>query len=144
MVLTSTLWSFAWTEEAEAAFSRLKVLFTTTPVLSHPDPAHQFVVEVDASDTGVGAVLLQQGATDQKLHLCAFFSRWLSPAEHNYDMGNRELLDLELALQEWRHCLEGSKELFIVWTDHKNVSYMQGTKQLNSWQARWALFPVTF
>lgn len=38
--LTSTLRPFAWTGEAEAAFTRLKVLFTTAPVLSHPDPVY--------------------------------------------------------------------------------------------------------
>lgn len=46
-----------WPAEAEAAFTQLKKLFTSTPILSHPDPACQFTVEVDASDVGVGAVL---------------------------------------------------------------------------------------
>lgn len=55
--LTSTLKCFQWSEEAEAAFSRLKTLFTSAPIHSHPDPSHQFIVEVDASDTSVGAIL---------------------------------------------------------------------------------------
>lgn len=55
--LTSTLKSFQWSEEAEAAFSRLKTLFTSAPIHSHPDPSRQFIVEVDASDTSVGAIL---------------------------------------------------------------------------------------
>lgn len=138
--LTSTLRPFIWTREAEAAFSHLKVLFSTAPVLSHPDPTRQFVVEVDASDTGVGAVLSQRSAADGKLHPCAFFSRRLSQAERNYDVGNRELLALVLALQEWRHWLEGAAERFLVWMDHKNLSYLHGAKRLNSRQARWALF----
>lgn len=100
--LTSTLHSFAWTEEAEAAFTRLKVLFTSAPVLSHPDPSRQFVVEVDALDTGVGAVLSQQSAADENPLPCTCSHR-LTPAERNYDVGNRELLPLVLALQEWRH-----------------------------------------
>ncbi len=49
------------------------------------------MVEVDASTTGVGAVLSQQQGNPAKLHPCAFFSRKLSPAEKNYDIGNREL-----------------------------------------------------
>lgn len=57
-------------------------------------------MEVDPSDSGVGAVLSQRSAEDQKLHPCAFFSRGLSPAEVNYDVGNRELLSVVLALQE--------------------------------------------
>lgn len=85
--LTSTLRPFAWTEEAEGAFARLKVLFTSATVLCHPDPSQQVVVEVDASDTGVGAILSQRSARDGKLHPCAFFSRCITPAERNYDMG---------------------------------------------------------
>lgn len=77
----STLKPFCWTQEAEAAFSHLKSLFTCAPILVHPDPNRQFVVEVNASDVGVDAVLSQRDPVDQKLHPCAFFSCWLTPAE---------------------------------------------------------------
>lgn len=50
------------------------------------------MVEVDASDVSVGAVLSQRSGDDQELHPCAFFSRHLTPAERNYDLSNRELL----------------------------------------------------
>ncbi|XP_016115469.1 tripartite motif-containing protein 16-like [Sinocyclocheilus grahami] len=63
-----------------------------------------------------------------------------SPAERNYDICNRELLAVKLALEEWRHWLEGSGVPFIVWTDHKNLKYIRSAKRLNSRQARWALF----
>ncbi len=69
-----------------------------------------------------------------------FFSHRLSPAERNYDIGNRELLAVKLALEEWCHWLEGSGVPFVVWTDHKNLEYIQSAKRLNSRQARWALF----
>lgn len=62
-----------WTQEADQAFVKLKELFTSAPVLIQPDPSLQFIVEVDASDSGVGAILSQRSATDQKLHPCAFF-----------------------------------------------------------------------
>ena len=88
-----------------------------------PDPERQFVVEVDASDVGVGAVLSQGAAADQK---------------------NRELLAVKLALEEWRHWLEGTKQTFLVWTDHKNLEYIQSAKRLNSRQARWVLFLTMF
>lgn len=112
----------------------------SAPVLSLPDPAAQFIVEVDASDVGVGAVLSQRSAVDGKVHPCAFFSHHLSPAERNYDIGNLELLAVRLALGEWRHCLEGAEQPFLVWTDHKNLEYVRSAKTVSSRQARWALF----
>lgn len=69
-----------------------------------------------------------------------FFSRRLSPAECNYDIGDRELLAIKLSLEEWRHWLEGAVQPFIVWTDHKNLEYLRSAKRLNSRLARWALF----
>lgn len=93
--LTSTSQPFAWTAKAEATFSRLKVLFTTAPVLTQPDTARQLTVEVD-SDVGVGVVLSQRSGMDQRLHPCAFFSRHF---ERNYDVGNHEFLALVLPLQ---------------------------------------------
>ena len=68
----------------------------------------------------------------------AFFSNNL--AERNYDVGNRELLAVKLALEEWRHWLEGAKEPFVILTDHRNLEYIQTARRLNRLQARWALF----
>ncbi|KAK3524883.1 hypothetical protein QTP86_011081 [Hemibagrus guttatus] len=113
--------SLAWSPAAEKAFNLLKKAFTTAPLLVHPDPNKPFIVEVDASTTGVGAVLSQQQGNPSRLHPCAFFSRKLNPAERNYDIGNRELLAVKLALEEWRHWLEGAKHPFTVLTDHKNL-----------------------
>ncbi|XP_078812643.1 uncharacterized protein lrrc75a isoform X3 [Oryzias latipes] len=138
--LTSVNTPFVWSPEAQAAFDKLKGMFISAPILIQPDPQRQFIVEVDASDTGVGAVLSQREVSSGKLKPCAFFSRKLSPAERNYDVGNRELLAIKLALEEWRHWLEGAEHPFIVWTDHKNLAYLRSAKRLNSRQARWCLF----
>ncbi|KAI2665823.1 Transposon Tf2-9 polyprotein [Labeo rohita] len=108
-----------WPQSAIQAFDELRRRFTTAPILHHPNPDRPFVVEVDASSTGVGE---------------------LSPAERNYDVGNRELLAIKLALEEWRHWLEGAKHPFTVLTDHKNLEYLHSAKLLNHRQARWALF----
>ena len=134
----------SWTAEAEGAFIQLKRLFTSAPILSHPDPSLPFVVEVDASESGVRAVLSQHDGNPAKLHPCAFFSRKLSPAERNYDVGNRELLAMKLAFGEWRHWLEGSKHPFTVFTDHRNLEYLHTAKRLNTRQARWALYFTRF
>ncbi len=135
---------FKWTERASHAFDRLKQLFTSTPILTLPDPKLPFVVEVDASGIGVGAVLLQRARSDHKLHPCAYFSRRLSPAERNYDIGNRELLAVKLPLEEWRQWLEGAKHPFLIWTDHRNLTYISEAKRLSSRQTCWALFWALF
>ena len=88
----------------------------------------------------LGGVLSQTSSEDHRLHPCAFLSRKLSPAERNYDVGNKELLAVKVALEEWRHWLEGSRHPFLVWTDHKNLEYIRKAKRLNARQARWSLF----
>ncbi len=138
--LTSPKVPFRWNSQAQEAFDVLKSRFISAPVLCLPDPERQFIVEVDASEVGVGAVLSQRSPRDEKVHPCAFFSHRLSPAERNYDIGNKELLAVRLALGEWRHWLEGAARPFLVWTDHKNLEYIRSAKRLNARQARWALF----
>uniref|UniRef100_A0AAY4A0C0 Gypsy retrotransposon integrase-like protein 1 n=1 Tax=Denticeps clupeoides TaxID=299321 RepID=A0AAY4A0C0_9TELE len=129
--------------EALRAFHHLISLFTSAPILRHPDPAEQFVVEVDASDVGAGAVLSQRGP-DRKLHPCCFFSRKFSPTQQRYGVGDRELLAIKWALEEWRHWLQGAVEPFLIWTDHQNLIHIRSAKQLNPRQARWALFFESF
>jgi len=92
--------SLSWSPSATKAFNTHKEAFTSAPLLIHPDPEKPFIIEVDASITRVEAVLSQQKGTLARLHPCAFFSRKLSPAERNYDIDNRELLAIKLALEE--------------------------------------------
>ncbi|KAJ8352121.1 hypothetical protein SKAU_G00235970 [Synaphobranchus kaupii] len=129
---------------AQQAFDLIKTRFSTAPILCHPDPDRQFVAKVDASDTSVGAVLSQRAAQDSKLHPCAYFSRRLTPAERNYDVGDRESLAIKLALEEWRHWLEGAGKPFFVLTNHWNLLCIKSAKRLNSHQARWSLFFARF
>ena len=77
------------------------------------------MVEVDASEVVVGAFLSQRQGNPQKFYPCSYYSEKLSPTERNYDVGDRELLVVKLALEEWRHWLEGAKEPFVILTDHR-------------------------
>ena len=132
--------SFTWDDVADKIFNKLRRRFVSAPILVHPDPKSHFIVEVDASNVRVGVILSQHSARDLKVHPCAFYSHRLSGAKQNYDIGNKELLAVKLALEEWRQWLEGAQVPFQVWTDHKNLEYLQTAKRLNSRPARWAVF----
>ncbi|KAK3514361.1 hypothetical protein QTP70_015888, partial [Hemibagrus guttatus] len=107
-------------------------------------PEAPFIVEVDASSCGIVAVLSQHQQDSGKLHPCTYFSRKLTTAEANYDVGNHELLSIKPALEEWRHWLEGARHPFLVLTNRRNLDYLQGAKCLNPCQARWAFFFTRF
>ncbi len=109
--------SLSWSSNAHEAFNSLKTAFSTAPILRHPDPHVPFVVKVDASTTGAGAVLSQLFGEPPHLQPCAYYSKKLTSAEQNDDIGNRELLAIKLALEEWRHWLEGANHPFTVITD---------------------------
>lgn len=109
--LTSPKIPFQWDPAAQKAFTKLKEHFTTAHILTQADLHLQFIVEVDAWDSGVGATLSQQ--RDGKLWPCAFFSRHLSPTVPNYDVGDWKFFAIKLALEEWRHWLEGMAQPFI-------------------------------
>lgn len=131
--------SLSWTPEAQS-FSQLKKAFSTTPILRNPDPQAPFVVEVEASTTRVGAAVSQCNGEPPRPHPCALYSRKLISVEQNYNIGSHELLAIKLALEEWRHWLEGAQLPFTVITDHKHLQYLRETKRLNPRQACWALF----
>ncbi|KAK1799321.1 hypothetical protein P4O66_007560 [Electrophorus voltai] len=135
---------FCWSTEAQQVFEELKHRLITDPIIRLPDAELPFIVEIDASEVGVGAVLSQRSGEDKRLHPCAYFPWRLSPAEQNYDVGDCELLAVKLVLKEWRHWLEGAKHPFLVWSDHKNLAYIQQAKRLNPHQARWGLFFAQF
>ncbi|KAJ1157947.1 hypothetical protein NDU88_010644 [Pleurodeles waltl] len=132
--------SFVWSEEAEEAFCFLKQAFCSAPILQHPQPEVPFIVEADASDIAIGAVLSQRNKTSGQLHPVAFLSKKLSAAELNYTVAEKELLAIKKAFQEWRHYLWGAQHPVTVYTDHRNLQYMKEARQLTQRQMRWMLF----
>ena len=134
---------FNWNEKCMKAFSQLKTMFTTAPVLAHYDPRLQSVVEVDASDYCVSGILSQFGE-DGILRPVAFFSHKLEPAQCNYEIYDKELLAVITAFKAWRSELEGSELPVKVVSDHKNLQCFMSTKDLSRRQARWAEFMSRF
>jgi len=132
---TAGKWS--WNQEAEAAFKELKKRFTTAPILAHFDAQRAVIIETDASDFAIGAVLSQRDE-EGRLHPVAFHSRKFTPAEINYEIHDKELLAVVDAFKHWRRYCEGATHQVQVFSDHQNLEYFTNTKVLNRRQARWA------
>ena len=134
---------FAWTEECELAFKRLKQQVCEAPILNHFDPSKQCHVETDSSDY-VSAGVLSQEDGNGILHPVAFFSKRIVPAECNYEIYDKELLAIIRCFEEWRPELEGTAMPVKMLTDHKGLEYFMTTKKLTPRQARWAEFLSEF
>ena len=132
-----------WGEEQERAFKQLKGIFTTKPVLATPDLDKEFRVEADASNFATGGVLSVK-CEDNLWRPVAFISKALNETERNYEIHDKEMLGVIRCLEAWRHFLEGTKEKFEIWTDHKNLEYFMTSQNLNRRQARWALYLSRF
>jgi hypothetical protein len=76
---------FKWTTNAQKAFENLKTEFTKKPVLMTPNQSKPFEIECDASKYATGAILYQKDDNSYK-HPINFYSKTLTPAEHNYDI----------------------------------------------------------
>jgi len=95
------------------------------------------IIESDASDFAIGAVLSQR---DEKgrLHPVAFHSRKFQLVEINYEIHDKELRAIVDAFKHWRRYCEGATNQVQVFSDHQNLEYFTTTKILNRRQARWA------
>ena len=133
----------AWTAQCEESFEALKSMLVSAPVLTYADFSRPFILEVDASHSGLGAVLSQE--TDSGVRPVAYASRGLRPAERNmsnYSSMKLELLGLKWAMTEkFREYLLGHK--CTVFTDNNPLSYLQSAK-LGATEHRWAAQLATF
>ncbi len=120
---------FIWTSDCEAAFQKLKTLLTTAPVLTQPDITKSFDVYCDASGTGLGCVLMQEGK------VIAYASRQWRKHEEHYATHDLELAAVVHALKIWRHYLLGN--VCHIYTDHKSLKYIFTQSELNMRQRRW-------
>jgi len=64
--------------------------------------------------------------------------------KRNYEIHDKEILAVIRCLEAWRHFLEGTKERFEIWSDHKNLEYFMSNQKLNRQQARWVLYLSRF
>ncbi|WVZ49657.1 hypothetical protein U9M48_000994, partial [Paspalum notatum var. saurae] len=127
--LTQKNAKFAWSPKCEEAFGTLKKLLTTAPVLAQPDITKPFDVYCDASGSGLGCVLMQEG------RVIAYASCQLRKHEVDYPTHDLELLAVVYALKKWRHYLLGNT--CHIYTDHKSLKYIFTQPELNMRQRRW-------
>ena len=131
--LTEKDYKFNWTEECSEAFNSLKQMLITAPILAHPDFSKPFILDTDASDQAIGAVLAQR--FDNKERVVAYASRTLTKTERKYCVTRKELLALVFFVKYFRHYLYGSD--FTVRTDHSSLRWLMNFKNPEGQVARW-------
>ncbi|GKD69381.1 putative reverse transcriptase domain-containing protein [Tanacetum coccineum] len=127
--LTRKNQKYEWGKKQEEAFQTLKDNLCNAPILSLPDGVEDFVVYCDASNQGLGCVLMQRDK------VIAYASRQLKIHEKNYTTHDLELGAVVFALKIWRHYLYGTKS--VIYTDHKSLQHIFDQKELNMRQRRW-------
>ncbi|KAK7915940.1 hypothetical protein WMY93_011701 [Mugilogobius chulae] len=124
-----------WTEECEQAFNDLKEAVCTEPVLASPDFSQPFILQTDASQTGLGAVLLQEREGERRP--VVFLSRRLLDRETRYSTVEKECLGVKWAVDSLRYYLLGRH--FTLETDHRALQWLHKMKDANNRITGWYL-----
>src|SRR5882762_1930452 len=132
-----------WSDVQFKVFEHLKSLLCSKPISVFLTKDRAFLVEADSSGYATSAVLSQMRNND-KWHPVAYISKSLSPAEHNYNIYDKEMLANMHALEQWPHYLEGAKHPVQILTNHKNLEYFMTAQKLNHRQAHWSLYLSRF
>lgn len=119
---------FLWTPETQTTFQVLKQALISALVLALPDFSQKFVIDTDACDVGIGAVLSQKG------HPVAYVSRALGPRNRQLSVYEKEYLAILLAVQQWRSYLQLGE--FIIRTDHKSLTHLTDQRLHTDWQQK--------
>jgi transposase InsO family protein len=117
---------FVWTSECETAFQALKHALISAPVLALPDFSKTFVIETDACDTGIGAVLQQDG------HPLAFLSKALGPRTSGLSTYEKECMAILAAVDHWRSYLQLGE--FVIRTDQRSLVHLEEQRLTTVWQ----------
>ncbi|PIK43252.1 hypothetical protein BSL78_19890 [Apostichopus japonicus] len=124
-----------WGESQEQAFQTLKSKLASSPILQLPDLHREFTLRTDASDTGVGAILLQEFAGEK--FPVAYASKKLNKSQMRYSVMERECLAVVWAVLKFEPYLYGKE--FVIETDHQPLTCIRKSKVANGRIMRWAL-----
>ena len=129
---------FHWDMNCQNAFDKVKAMLMNAPVLSAPQFEKPFKIMIDASDVGVGAVLLQ---TDERglEHPVCYYSKKLNKHQQRYSTIEKEGLGLVLALQQFEVYINSGKHEIEVFTDHNPLTFLGRMKNNNQRILRWSL-----
>ena len=111
-----------WRERQQRAFEELKERFMIKPVLVTPDLDREMRVEADVSDLAMKEVLSMK-YEDEKQRPITYISKSSNKTERNYKIHDKEMLVIIRYLEVWRNLLEGAKDQFEIWINHKNLEY---------------------
>ncbi|ROT85912.1 hypothetical protein C7M84_003952 [Penaeus vannamei] len=132
-VLTRKGASFVWDEACHQAFVALKQALVEAPVLPYSDPSLPYILDTDASQEGVGAVLSQ--LKDGQEYVVAYYSCKFSKPERNYCVTRKELAAVVKGLSHFHHYLYGAQ--FTIRTDHAALRWLKTLKEPEGQLARW-------
>ena len=121
--------------EERQAFNKLKEFLTNDLVLRLPNNRLPFKLQTDASDEGIGAVLLQTYPEGDRP--VAYLSKKFTPAQRKWSPMEQECYAFICALDKWHNYLNGTK--FTWETDHKALTQLNKKAQLNKRCERWRL-----
>ena len=129
---------FIWDVACQGAFGKVKAILVNPPVLKAPDFEKPFLLYCDASDVGVGSVLVQQDS-DGVEHPVIFYSKKLDKAQRGYATIEKEALSLLLALKHFEVYLSSSPHTIRVYTDHNPLTFINRMKTKNRRLLQWSL-----
>ncbi|GBL72306.1 Retrovirus-related Pol polyprotein from transposon 297 [Araneus ventricosus] len=131
--LTEAKSNFSWVDECEKAFNSLKQALTSSPILTYSRIEKDFILDTDASNEGIGAVLSKNIQNEE--HVIAYFSKSLDKTERNYCVTRKELLAIVKSIEHFHHYLYGQK--FLLRTDHASLRWLLNFKEPEGQRAHW-------
>ena len=134
---------FIWSDECQRSFEKLKAILVSEPVLAAPNFTKPFHMAIDASDVGVGAVLLQENREGIEKPVC-YFSKKLNQYQKKYSTIEKEALSLVLAVQQFEVYLTNSDGDITIYTDHNPLVFLEKFKTKNQRLYRWSLMLQPF
>jgi hypothetical protein len=125
-----------WGDAQEQAFQALKSALVCGPVLQAPDPNRPYILQTDASQYGIGAVLSQADAAGVEHPVC-YASRKLQPRESRYSTVERECLCIVWAIEHFEALVYGKR--VVIQTDHNPLVWLKTVENRSPRLTRWAL-----